>query len=177
MTSLVEVFVQNRESFQKLFQQYYSPLCNFVYGIVKDYDQAEDVVQGVFIRIWENREKLKLTGSVKSYLFTSARNQSIDYIRAKKRKDAMLEEQEGGSFSMKDFDSESEAMMRKEMLHRAIEQLKPKMRQIFILHKLEGLTYQEISEYLDIPQRTIEYNIYTALQKLKEILQPQVAEV
>ncbi len=73
--------IKDRSEFKQIFEEFYSPLCNFVYRYVNDRDLAEDMVQSVFVRLWENRKSIQLTGSLKSYLFTYTRNAALDHIR------------------------------------------------------------------------------------------------
>ncbi len=163
--------IKDRSEFKQIFEEFYSPLCNFVYRYVNDRDLAEDMVQSVFVRLWENRESIQLTGSLKSYLFTSTRNAALDHIRSNKRHAEMLEQTKPPVSEDPVDDEEAGRMLFRTKLQQAIQQLKPKTKKIFLLHKVEGLTYTEISEHLDIPKRTVEYNIYAALSQLKEKLQ------
>lgn len=163
--------IKDRSEFKEIFEEFYSPLCNFVYRYVSDRDLAEDMVQTVFVRLWENRESIHLTSSLKSYLFTATRNAALDRIRSNKRHSEMLEKTKP-PVSEEPLDDESAGrMIFRAKLHKAIGELKPKTKQIFLLHKMEGLTYTEISEHLGIPKRTVEYNIYAALSQLKDKLQ------
>jgi RNA polymerase sigma-70 factor (ECF subfamily) len=82
--------MKDREQFKALFEEYYNPLCNFVYRYVNDRDVSEDMVQSVFVRLWEKRDSLELTGSLRSYLFTATRNTALDHIRSQKRKDEYI---------------------------------------------------------------------------------------
>jgi len=168
----VRTVVKNKSDFQNLFKEFYSPLCNFIHQMLRDHDAAEDVVQTVFIRIWNNLDNIELKSSVKSYLFQSAKNAAIDHIRKNKKHNVdSLENLEIASESDSvSFDQEAEDHLLRQKILEAIESLKPKPREIFKLHKFEGLTYPEIAEHLDIPQRTVEYNIYTAIKHLKEYL-------
>jgi RNA polymerase sigma-70 factor (ECF subfamily) len=168
--------IRNKDEFQKIFAEYYAPLCNFVLRFVKDYAISEDIVQSTFIRIWEQRQKITLTGSLKSYLFSATRNQAIDYLRKVKREEQTLQQslEAAQHFDEVKIEQEADSLMIRKKLLLAINELKPKMREIFTLHKIEGLTYKEISEHLGIPQRTIEYNIYAALVRLKEILKDKI---
>ena len=113
---------------------------------------------------------------MKSYLFQSARNATIDHIRKNKNKFDSIENIEVADLEGVSFDSEAENYLLRERLLNAINQLKPKPQKIFKLHKLEGLTYSEISEYLKIPQRTVEYNVYTAINQLKILLEATYEE-
>jgi RNA polymerase sigma-70 factor (ECF subfamily) len=137
--------------------------------MLRDHDAAEDVVQGVFIRIWKNIDSIQLKASIKSYLFQSAKNATIDHVRKNKKHAA--ESLENVDIASEDdtvnFDEEADNHLLRQKILEAIELLKPKTREIFKLHKFEGLTYPEIADHLKIPQRTVEYNIYTAIQQLK----------
>ena len=163
--------VQNREQFKALFDEYYNALCNFCYRYIQDRDTCEDMVQTVFVRLWENRNKLELTGSLRSYLFTATRNAALDHIRSQKRKEQYLEMNPVDEYDEQVTDDTAGRLLFRDRLQKAINDLKPKTREIFMLHKMEGLTYREISEHLDIPKRTVEYNIYSALSQLKKKLQ------
>ena len=160
---------REKDGFRKIFNEYYGALCNYSVRIVYDMDVAEDTVQAVFIRLWENRESLTITGSLKAYLFNSVRNASLDYLRAQKRKDKYVE-QTTYLHQYEEEDTGEDMQVFRYKLYEAIKKLKPKTREIFMLHKMEGLTYKEIAEHLNLPKRTVEYNIYTALAQLKEKL-------
>lgn len=72
---------QTKEGFEILFKQYYEPLCNFVFGMVKDYDASEDVIQELFVKLWEKRNDFSDDISVKAYLYRAARNMALNQIR------------------------------------------------------------------------------------------------
>jgi len=163
--------IKDRKQFKALFEEYYNPLCNFVYRYVRNRDTCEDMVQSVFVRLWENRDSLHLTGSLRSYLYTATRNAALDYIRSQKRKDEYLEKNPVEDRHEDVADDEAGRLLFRSRLYKAIDELKPKTKKIFMLHKMEGLTYTEISEHLEIPKRTVEYNIYSALAQLKTKLQ------
>ena len=165
------IIIKDRDQFQEVFREYYSALCNFAYRYLQDRDLCEDTVQAVFIRIWEKRESIQLTGSIQSYLYTATRNSSLDYIRSKKRQEKYFEENPNDDVELPVEDESTSKLAFRGKLQKAIADLKPKTKEIFLLHKIEGLTYKEISEHLKIPKRTVEYNIYSALSQLKTKLQ------
>jgi DNA-directed RNA polymerase specialized sigma24 family protein len=78
--------------FEGLFRQHFRPLCGFALGYVKDADQAEDIVQELFARLWQDREALSIQVSVKSYLFTAVRNRCLNALVVKKRMRPLDEE-------------------------------------------------------------------------------------
>ena len=75
----------DRPAFERLFREHYRPLCAFAMQYVKDGDRAQDLVQDLFIRLWEERERLNIATSIKSYLFTAVRNRCLNALSATAR--------------------------------------------------------------------------------------------
>jgi len=140
----------NESNFEEVFKTYFGPLCNYVNSYIKDFEASREIVQGTFLKVWENRDSIDINTSAKSYLYSAVRNRMIDQIRSNKKLDAYL--------------------IREEIL-KSMDKLKPKMRKIFSLSKIEGLTYSEIAAYLNISKRAVEDNVAKALRLLKEDLQ------
>lgn len=82
----------DQKTFKKLFEQFYTNLCNFSYLIIKDRFIAEDIVQSVFIRIWEIKDHLDIHTSIKSYLYSSVKNASLNYLSRDKNVHQEIEE-------------------------------------------------------------------------------------
>ena len=76
--------IRDEAAFERIFREHYAPLCRYATGIVKDPDSAEEVVQDVFFRIWEKRDTLAITTSVKSYLYRAVHNSCINFVQRKK---------------------------------------------------------------------------------------------
>jgi len=161
----------NKDSYDIIFRKYYSQLCRFAYTYVKDADIAEDVVQGMFINLWTKKKKIKIITSLKSYLYTSVKNFSLNEIKKIK-----LREFHGSNSIDKNlFLDESLEFNSQEFKHiyeESIEQLPPKTAQVYILSRDDGLTYAEIAIYLNISQKTVENHIGIALKKIRKILKP-----
>jgi RNA polymerase sigma-70 factor (ECF subfamily) len=141
----------------------------------KDWDLSQEITQKTFVKLWEKRSEISFSTSSKSYLFQSARNALIDYYRAHKSA-TVHAEQYTGNFDEKEVApiEEDEALMITHKIAWAVDQLKPKTKEIFLLNKQEGLTYDEIAEYLKISKRTVEYNMKNALLQLKELLKGKI---
>ena len=165
----------NRGAFQGVFEEYYSPLCNFVNQYIRNWESSEEIVQSTFVKLWENREKIAIKSSIQSYLYQSAKNSTIDYIRKRKtetkKKAEILHMSKDDTYEMSTYD-ESYRIKQKIML--ALDKIKPKYREVFKLNKLEGLTYDEIADYLKISKRTVEYNMARALESLCGLLKDKV---
>lgn len=156
------------ENFQVVFKTYFGPLCNYVNSYIRNWENSREIVQGTFLKLWENKDSIVIDSSIKSYLFSASRNRMIDFIRSDKKKSDYLQNMDFDEAEEKieDFNS---YLVRQEIV-KSLDKLKPKMKQIFSLSKIEGLTYSEIASYLDISKRTVEDNVARALILIKEDL-------
>lgn len=163
----------DRRAFEQIFRTYYADLCKFCMKYVRDEQVAEEVVQEVFINIWERRASLTITTSIKSYLFTAIRNRSFNYLKLQLPKEQKKTDLEGIGFLEED-NREQEMIMDelREYVQSAIASLPNKCRIIFNLSRNAGMTYKEIAEELDISVKTVENQIGLALKKLRENLNP-----
>lgn len=158
-------------AFTHLFHVYYKDLVLFAGHLIKDLAVCEDIVQSIFIKLWYDRSELSITTSLKAYLLKSTRNACLDHIRHSAVK------QEYGRFisfhsSMSD-DSTEQYMLYSELqaqYQQALGKLTQMQRECFVLSRMEGLKYVEISERLGIAVRTVELRVSEALQLLKVYL-------
>lgn len=160
----------SKEEYKKVFEEYYNPLCNFASRYVSGSDLAEDIVQEVFVQIWQKRKRITLTSGIRSYLFQSTRNKAIEIIRRNKLQTAYIEEEKYNAESSYEIDHEADNHMLKEHLYKSIRQLPPKCQEIFVLSKISGLTYAEIAEELNLSVKTVENQIGRGLKLLRAML-------
>jgi RNA polymerase sigma-70 factor, ECF subfamily len=158
-------------SFKKLFNEYAAVLCKYSIRFVRDSDLAEDIVKEVFITLWEKRNSISIQLSLKSYLYTSVKNRSIDYLRsriAKIRfeKDELLND----LIEPVDFPTVLEEKEFSEMITKAVEQLPEMCGIIFSMRRFGDFTNKQISEELHISVKTVENHISKAIKKLRPIL-------
>ena len=155
-------------SFDLLFDNYYDNLCNYVASIIHKDDIAEDIVQELFANMWVNRKKIAIRLSFKSYLFRSAYNASLDYLKHLK-----IENQYQSGIPENfppSFNNSMEFMELLESLGKSIEQLPDNCKMIFKLSRFENLKYREIAQKLSISENTVDTQIRRALKKLREDL-------
>ncbi len=157
-------------TFQSIFEQYYNPLCNFALGYLSDHSKAEDVVQDVFVKFWMKRDVIEADNNVKSYLFQSTKNRALEILRRNKLDQGMKEVKLAEANKTTDLDQLSNDYMLKEKLIASVRQLPPKCQQVFSLAKLNGLTYVEIAEEMEISVKTVENQMGRALRLLREKL-------
>ncbi len=161
-----------KQEFKKLFEQYYNPLCNFANTILYDSIKAEDAVQDVFVKMWQKKESLRDMENLKSYLFTATKNKCIEYLR-KLKLDRKLSEENESRLEMSssiNIDDEADKYVLKEKLFNSIRQLPPKCQSVFTMSKINGLTYSEIADELDISPKTVENQIGRAMRLLREMM-------
>jgi len=159
----------NKTLFEQLFREHFNPMCHFVMTYVSDHDAAQEIVQDVFINLWQKRETITSTLTLKSYLFTSAKNRSLNYIRDQKKfRSYVLDiEAELEETVVEDIFAEQETA---DKINAALEKLPAKCRQVFELSRYDELKYKEIADKLGISQKTVEIHISKALKVLREEL-------
>ena len=163
----------NKSAFDTLFRKYYIRLCRFAYNFLPSKPMAEEIVQEVFVRLWEQRQQISINTSFLAYLYTSVRNQSMNELKKNKIR-KYYEDEFTVQKSLTDettIDNSEEERIKK-AIERACRQLPPKCREIFELSRNDGLTYEEIAEYLSLSKKTVENQMAIAFQKLRQHLEP-----
>ncbi|MGV8096585.1 MAG: RNA polymerase sigma-70 factor [Mangrovibacterium sp.] len=159
----------NVDTFERLYDEYYSPLCLFANKYLSDLDLARSLVQELFVDLWLKREKLTVHGdSVKFYLYKAVRNKSVDYLRELKKSVRLSDISESRLNSP--FEDKLEEAELNARLNQSISELPEKCREIFLLCRFEGLKYSQIAEKLNISVKTVEMQMGIALKKIKDKL-------
>ena len=157
----------NEEAYAYLMDTYYHKLCVYAKSLSRDVYISEDIVQNVFLRVWEQHHKLKETYSLKSYLYQSVYNEFIDQYRKKNNLIAVEAEYIKTLNTILEEDPKDITRLIA-MVKQEIQQLPPKCKEIFIMGKQEGLTYIEIAEHLNISFRTVENQMSKAFTIIRE---------
>lgn len=174
------------EAFERLFYQHHDALTKFAWSMTGSREFARDIVQDVFLKIWRNRSNWVITSDIKIYLFQSVRNQSLNFIQ-KQMGRSRLEQiyTQEHAIDRIEFDpalTEREGEDAAKRLIRRIwtlvDRMPPKRRTVFELHKLHGLSYQDIADVCGISVRTVENHIAQALIELRRELssEPRTAQ-
>lgn len=162
---------ENSNYFETVFKEYFNPLVNFVNKYLNNFENSREVVQMTFVKLWSNRTNLEVRSSVKSYLYQTTKNTMIDFIR--KNKNILNAAELENSIVTELIDEQNENLdpyILRQAIDKCLRNLKPKAKEIFELHKYEGLTYEEIADFLNISKRSVEDNISKILKYLKEEL-------
>lgn len=162
----------DRAAFEALFRAYAEPLCAFTEQYTQSPEIAEELVQDLFFKIWKNRDHWSPTVSVKSYLYTAARNLALDYLKHERVVETWKEETFQERPVLEAPDERLHHDQLRKAVQEAVENLPDRSRQVFKLSRRHGLTYQEISQVLDISVNTVETYMRRAFRSLREQLAP-----
>jgi RNA polymerase sigma-70 factor (family 1) len=160
-------------AFVALFERYYDLLCAFARGYLRSADDAEEVVEDVFVRCWTLRTQLEIRDSVKAYLYTATRNHALNrlrrervwsrWLRSRRPTDAVP----GMSQPAADTGDELATSELAAAIDAAVQELPERCRQVFTLHRQHGLTYTEIAAVMRIAPKTVENQLGRALRLLR----------
>lgn len=156
------------KGYTHLVKTYHHKLCVYSYGLTNDQATAEDIVQNVFLNIWNKRESLKDDFSIKNYLYKSVYNEFIDQYRKNTSVLTLEKKYIEALNNVVEEDNECTQDKLIELVKKEIENLPPKCKQTFLLSKEEGLTNIEITEYLDISIKSVEAHISKAFKILRK---------
>ncbi len=156
----------NESAFEIFFQENYAAFCRFANGFTQDADDAEEIVQNTFVKLWESRKTLVVGAQPKAYLFTMIRNACLNQkkhisIREEYKRH---NEQEIQNHS-EELDDENQNLQDK--IHTAIQKMPPQRKKIFEMSRFEGLKYREIAAHLNISIKTVENHMGSAMKDLR----------
>lgn len=162
-------------AFEELYKQYYIFLCLIAGHIVRNPSDAEEIVSDVFVKLWNIREKINITTSIKAYLVKAVHNTSINYLERLKLNNKLTDSLSNSDYELLAWDSdyplgqlyEKEIM---DILDHGISTLPDACRQIFLLSRNEDMKYSDIAGKLGISVNTVKTQMKIALKRLRETL-------
>lgn len=162
--------LQDESGFETIFRQFFPGLCAYANRFTSDMDAAEEVVQTVFIHLWEKRTELNIQTSLKSYLFRAVHNRCLNL----KRNDAVRvrhHQLHQDSREQSEFFDPAIVSDVQQRMYEAIGKLPPQRARIFRMSRFEALSYREIAEKLGLSVKTVEAQMGKALKQLRFWLQ------
>lgn len=156
----------DEKAFRLIFDEFYRPLTLFAVKYLSDIDEAQEVVQELFVRVWSKRETLEIRFSLKMYLYQSTRNACVNYLETNKVAQRRRQQLNPAVITNEDPLENMIAAEQEETLMRAIDNLPEKCREIFLMSRMEKLTNQAIANQLNISIKTVEAQISIALKRL-----------
>lgn len=165
----IRIKIGDEQAFELLFRKYYIRLCCFVNKFLNDPEEARDIVQDVFTKLWEGRENIDPEESLNAYLFKIAQNNSINILRRKRVESKYVDIYKIVYVANREI-FPYDSLLANELndsITTAISKIPPKCRRIFELSRFEGLKYFEIAANLHISVKTVEAQMSKALKILR----------
>jgi RNA polymerase sigma-70 factor (family 1) len=160
-------------SFEELYRQYFVRLFRFCFSIVHQKESAEEIVNDVFLKLWEKRDNPPAIGNPGLYLYVSVKNRSFNYLRDNAGLPTIEISERCDPYIRFDTNPET-LLLGTETLHRvraAINQLPPRCKLVFSLIKEDGLKYKEVARLLELSVKTVEAQLAIALKKIAASLE------
>lgn len=162
-------------AFEELYRQYYIFLCLIAGHIVRNHSDAEEIVSDVFVKLWNIREKIEITTSIKAYLVKAVHNTSINYLDRSKISKKLTDSLSNSDYELLAWDSDYPLgqLYEKEIINildDGIRKLPDACRQVFLLSRDEDMTYSDIAGKLGISVNTVKTQMKIALSRLRETL-------
>jgi RNA polymerase sigma-70 factor (ECF subfamily) len=158
----------NDGAFETLVDRYQARIFNAVLRVVRDYDDARDVAQTVFVKTYENLRRYDPAYKFFSWIYRIAMNESLNFVALRGRHDRVLNGPVPPTVTS-DTDVHREAVANRD-LNDALGRLKPEHRSVIVLKHILGCSYREMSVILELPQRTVKSRLYTARESLRKLL-------
>jgi len=176
---LIERFQQgDGHAFEEIVKRYKDPLLNFIYRFVGNQEEAEDILQETFLRVYRKRHAYRQVAKFSTWIYTIAGNLARTELRKRKRRrlfsisDMGVEEDKDYEVSDEEFNPEQhvDSLLHDEVIQREINKLSPKFREVIILRDIQEFSYEEISQILRIPIGTVKSRVNRARLRLQSRL-------
>jgi RNA polymerase sigma-70 factor (ECF subfamily) len=171
--SLVKQFANgDMKAFDKIYSVFNQKLQKFIFTLIKTESDTEDIIQEVFVKVWENRIKLRNYTSFDSYLFTIAYNTTINLLRIRAKESQYVEFVKSVQIEVDEleFDDELNCESINEKLNLLIEKMPPRQREVFKMKHFQNYSYKEIADTLGISINTVENQMVSSHKFLKKNL-------
>jgi len=163
------IMMGEEQAFELLYRRFFVRLCAFANKFLRDPQTSEEVVQDIFLKLWENRSMLRSDGSAKSFLFQAVHNKSLNMLAHLKVANRYSEMIRTVYSKSEEFDVH-ESLMAKELnlrIEAIINDLAPECKKIFLMSRAAGKKHHEIAQELNISIKTVETQINRSLKKLR----------
>jgi RNA polymerase sigma factor (sigma-70 family) len=157
---------KNIIEFTLIYNRYKSRLYFFVYKMVNDRMMTEDIVQNVFIKLYENLENIREKEFTVTWIYTTARNEIFDFLRKKKRRAEDILSEDNGLYSEQDLIIEYENIELKRIIMNELEVMPREQKEVYLLKEYSGLSYKEIADIQNIDEELVKSRLFKIRQKL-----------
>lgn len=161
----------DRLAFNEIYIRYWPLLFRHARRMLHDEDEAMDIVQDIFANLWTKSETLFFTNSLSAYLYTSVRNKTVNVINKGKLHESYINSlQEYINAGTYETDEQVRYNEFAKLIEKEVNNLPPKMREIFELSRNQGFSYKQIAKQLNLADETVKKQIYRALKTLRSRL-------
>lgn len=164
----------NRSAFRTVFDLYEKRLYAFVFSITKSHYSTEELLQEVFINLWQKREKIDTSLSFNAFIYTIARNLTYNHLRKIANQENLKQELWKNISYITDAEDQLLFSEYEDILEDILESLPQKKRSVFVLSRQEGKSNQEIADLLGISKKTVKNHLWQTLKIIKTQLQPHL---
>ncbi|MDR0756631.1 MAG: RNA polymerase sigma-70 factor [Tannerella sp.] len=173
--SIEKIKQGDADEFERMFRMYYKRMCIYAENIVENRLEAEDIVCDMFVRLWEKRGQLNIRTSLEAYIVSSVHNASLNYLKHIDLEDRYCEKalyrlKHIDLLSPEGFDTPLTDMLDRELyehIEKALATLPPQCREVFVLHMMDGLSYEEVAQKLNISINTVRTQITRGVKKMR----------
>ncbi len=168
-----QVKEKNREAFEILYKKYWESSYSIAYWLLMDREGAKDIVQELFIDLWIKRDQINIVSNFEGYLKIALRNRVFSYIKSsakqKVRIEGLIRETEDSvATTAQEIYNEKEL---RSLYQAELQKLPPKMKEVFILNKEEGLSIQEIAQKFSVSEQTIRNQLSSSIKRVRTSLE------
>ena len=170
-------YVRDEPAYKKLFFHFYTSLHRFSFGIIKNYEVAEEIVSDTMMKVWDMGNRLATIEKLDSYLFTATKNACFTHLA--KNKIDTTDIDSANTVDLSDYENPETQLLLSEIqkkINNCINELPPQCVMVFKLIKEEGFSYKKVSGILEISQNTIETHMRIALKKIRTSLSVYLSE-
>lgn len=157
----------DKTAFDTVYLNYFKRLHQYATNFIKNHDDAEEIIQNVFCRIWEKRAQLDTGGYLKSFLYRSVHNECLNYLKHQNVRSTFKVYHNQTAVNEQDLSKELLAVELQKQIHMAINELPTQCRTIFQMSRIEQLKYNQIAEKLNLSVKTVENQMGKALKMLR----------
>ena len=160
--------MESNNQFEKLYKRFQPSLINYAYYLTRSSEDSVELVNDVFLSVWNKRNRLKLDSNLKTYLYTAVKNRSINYIKKNKLVTVFDEQID----TLSDFEADHSLLEKEQLIiiQQIMNDLPSKCKQVFAMSRIDQLSNKEIASLLDISIKTVEAQITKALKIFRKKL-------
>lgn len=161
----------DRQAYNQLYQRFYNPVYSVMLQYTKNIEDAEDILQLTFLRLWEKRQELAAVETLEDWLFIIARNEFLNRFRKRRQEDNYRH------YLLQVFSEESQSpeellitRQKEEWMQKAVAALPDRQKEAFILTRQHGLTYEKVATTMNVSKETVKEHISRALKSIRSYL-------